>query len=725
MSFEHGQPHAADVPVVDLDDPEDDVLFLEQNGLGQNENNRSTDFLHSLDYENPRPSGWLSKISSYFTTRQLGLSYELARGSQSSDFFELSDDETAPFTEPRDELRDYRIKRLNRKLNKTIMTFSLVLITIIVVFFVRRHLALAAADDKQPHEHQKRILSNSTHDFYPSTILVSLDGFHPHYINSQNTPALHKMMVEDYGAPYMVPSFPSSTFPNHWSLVTGLYPSEHGIVGNTFFDPKLGKQFINTDPKYGFNPEFWQGGEPLWTTAHRQGVKSAVHMWPGSEVPTVGDNGPLFVDKYNGSELLSSKVDRVMGWLDTGNIQDRPELVLTYVPTIDQFGHKFGISGQNLTDALHYVDDFIALMIDLLHVRNLTDIVNLVVVSDHGMAPTSNDRLLFLDDVVDISKIEHIDGWPLFGLRPFEGHSVDDIMGEITANLLKLDQNITDNYSVYRVEDIPKEYNFGGKEGDHTFNYRLAPIWIIPNVGYSITTHSKFKEDNNQYYPKGVHGYNNTHLLMRAIFLGRGPYFNKKLAGSRKVLPFANTEVYGLICDSLDITPSPNNGTSTGSKDFVISNKKLLPNNWQDKLVYPDLSYEVEHIVKDATYDFLWRMPHEGNDQNSVSVSSSEHPHESMLSEESLFLGVTSVSLPKPSDFLEASGAKESATPQEESSNSQDAEDNSDDEGGLHKIVEGAEELWDDAAEAVEDAVDNIVDAVGSFFGADGDRVKV
>lgn len=723
MSVEYGQPHAADVPVVDLDDPEDDVLFLEQHGLGQTLSNRSSDFVDSLDYENPRPSGWLSKISSYFTTRLLGQSYELTRGSQSSDFFDLSDDDTSPFTEPRNDIRDYRIKRLNQKLNKTIMMFSLVLIGIVAVFFFRRHLS---TNEEVPHQHHKRILSNSTHDFYPSTILVSLDGFHPHYINPQNTPALHLMMVEDYGAPYMVPSFPSSTFPNHWTLITGLYPAEHGIVGNTFFDPKLGKQFINTDPNYGFNPEFWQGGEAIWTTAHRQGVKSAVHMWPGSEVPTIGDNGPLFVDKYNGSELLSSKVDRVMEWLDTESILDRPELILSYVPTIDQFGHKFGISGPNLTDALHYVDDFIALMIELLKVRNLTDIVNLVVVSDHGMAPTSNDRLLFLDDVVDVSKIEHVDGWPLFGLRPYEGHSVDEIMSEITTNMKNMEQNITDNFSVYRVEDIPAEYNFGGKEGDHKFNYRLAPIWIFPNVGYSVTTHTKFKEDNNQYYPKGVHGYNNTHLLMRAIFLGRGPYFKEKLADSRKVLPFGNTQVYGMVCDTLDIIPSANNGSSVDSKEFAISSNKILPDNWNDNLVYPDLPYEVEHIVKDATYDLLWRNPDKAL---AASVSTHEHPYESILSEESLFLSVTSVSLPKPSDFLAAGGApeaEETSAPQDgEADSEEESENKLEDEGGLHKIVQGIEDLWEDAEDAVGDVVDNLVDAVDDLFGSDDDRVKV
>lgn len=720
MSVEYGKPHAVDVPVVNLDDPEDVILFLEQN-------TNANDFIDSMDYESAPATGWLGKITSYFQSRPLELSYELTRGSESSDFFDLSDDDnnnTFPLREPRDGLRDYRIKRLNQKLNKTILVFSVALVFILGVSFLRKGLSDETKYGKGTH-HQKRILTNSTHDFYPSTILVSLDGFHPHYINQQNTPAMHKMMVEDYGAPYMVPSFPSSTFPNHWTLITGLYPSEHGIVGNTFFDPKLHKQFINTDPNFGLNPEFWQGGEPLWTTAHKQGVKSAVHMWPGSEVPTIGDNGPSFVDTYNGSELLSSKVDRVMGWLDKDSLQERPELILTYVPTIDQFGHKFGISGQNLTDALHYVDDFVALMIQLLEARNLTDIVNLVVISDHGMAPTSKDRLLFLDDVVNMTKIEHVDGWPLFGLRPHEEYSVEDIMGEIKSNLEKMDKVIIDNFSVYKVEDIPKEWNFGGKVEDHKFNYRLAPIWIIPNVGYSITTHKKFQESNNDYYPKGVHGYNNTHLLMRAIFLGRGPYFSEKLAEGKKVLPFPNTEVYGLICDSLDINASPNNGSSADGKEFAISSKKLLPDNWKDELIYPDLPYEVEHIVKDATYDLLWRKQGDKLVQASISVSSNKHPYESLKSEESSLLSVTSVSMPKPSDFLDVAEPMESEVPD----SGEEPDEDSEEESGLEKIIDGFEEVLEDVGDAIGDALDDVgdaigdaLDAVGSFFGKGGEN---
>lgn len=688
MSVNFNKSHAVDVPVTDLDDEGDDFSFSDHRRSSRNNfaNSLNSNSLPSLMSRLRLLLGG-SKETKYRTvetnSNSRSNSFEL------SDFdFQDSDDHVAMPSEPPQRNKNHRL----------VVALSLVLpLSILLLVGIYRWSDISPSDG---HLHTKRILSNLTHDFHPTTVLVSLDGFHPHYINHKNTPAMHKMMVEDYGAPYMVPSFPSSTFPNHWSLVTGLYPSEHGIVGNTFYDPVLKQQFVNTNPDLGFNPEFWQGGEPIWTTAFNQDVSLAVHMWPGSEVPGVGDKHPLFVDKYNGSEPLSAKIDRVMTWIDVANMEDRPELILTYVPTIDQFGHKFGVSGKNLTDALHYVDDFVALMIAELETRNLTEIVNLVFVSDHGMAPTSKTRLVFLDDLVDRSKIEHVDGWPLFGLRPKDAFSAESIYEEILQNLKAAGPEYSNNFHVYRLEDIPKEWNFGGNVSDHRFNYRLAPVWIVPEVGYSITTKEQFEKNGNDYYPKGVHGYNNTELLMRAVFLARGPYFATKLAQNTKVQPFANTEVYGIICDSLDITPSPNNGSLAKSANYPLSAAKVLPQDWKDLQEYPGLPYTIEHIVEDATYDLLWRKQGQAlTTPLKVHVSSNGNPSLSLKSEESSLVSVTSVSLPKPSDFLTHEQTTTTKT------------------SGLEKIMEDIGDTMDDVSEAIGDALDDAIGFIGGFFG--------
>lgn len=657
MLGNHGKPHVVDIPVTDLDET-DEVIFNQQlQDEAGNANEEGDGSIDELDYEFvdrfDNKNSLIRKITAYFKPPKSSIrSYERLDSEDSSIGGTRN---INPVEDQARSLRDYKIDLLYNRMKKTIATGVMVILALMIVAFC------FSRNNKNKAMHpsgSKRILSNSTHDFYPTTIMISLDGFHPHYINPHLTPTLHEMMVNDFGAPYMTPSFPSSTFPNHWTLVTGLYPSEHGIVGNTFFDPILKKQFVNTDPKQGgLDPDFWQGGEPVWTTAFKQGVNSAIHMWPGSEVPGIGiGGGPLDVDRYNGSELLSSKVYRVMNWLDQEDIELRPELILTYVPTIDQFGHKFGINGTNLKDALKYVDDFIDLMITELNERNLKDVVNLVIVSDHGMAPTSNDRLLYLDDVIDLNMIEHVDGWPLFGLRPSSKYTTDDIQNEIMKNIENIDPHLRDNYSILRTEGMPKEWNFGGEHLEHKFNYRLAPIWIIPHVGYVVTTKKQMEDNNYDYRPKGVHGYNNTELLMRALFLGRGPYFNEKLAENKnkKIEPFPNTEVYNLICDTLDIEPAPNNGTFTKNEISLLSKSNLLSENWIDDLQYPNLPFDADNVVEDATYDLLWKRP-DRQEPTTISFSTNNRPYESLKSEESLLSSMDIEKVPKPTDLFDSS----------------------------------------------------------------------
>ncbi|RKP32619.1 Phosphodiest-domain-containing protein [Metschnikowia bicuspidata] len=457
----------------------------------------------------------------------------------------------------------------------------------------------------------KQLLSNSTHDFYPTTIVVSLDGFHPHYINASNCPFMHDMLAHGYAAPYMEPLFPSSTFPNHWTLVTGLYPADHGIVGNTFYDPQLRLRFDNVDPARGLDPRFWEGGEPIWRTAACQGVKSAVHMWPGSEVPTACGHAPLYVDRFNVSELLESKTRRVLKWLDTSDIAQRPELVLTYVPTVDTLGHRFGISGAELIEGIRNVDRFVAHLSDSLAARNLSHIVNLVVLSDHGMAPVSEERMLVIDDVTDARKLAYLDGWPLMGIRPKDGVSVDAVHAQIKCNLEALPHGRGDNFRLYKREELPAEWRFGGANHGHVhkFDYRVAPLWIIPDVGYTVVSLEYLRRRADKPLLAGAHGYNNTEFLMRAIFLAQGPYFSAKLGRTTKVLPFSNVNVYNILCDGLGLVPNANNGSAALSAGFPLSAERVLPETWADHSVFPGLSFEVSHVVENATYDNLWRFP--------------------------------------------------------------------------------------------------------------------
>lgn len=367
------------------------------------------------------------------------------------------------------------------------------------------------------------LLSNGSAEFAPTTILISLDGFRADFLRRGITPTLNSFIAEGVSPKYMLPSFPSVTFPNHYTLVTGLYPESHGVVGNTFWDPELQEEFYYTDPARSMQPKWWLGGEPIWVTAEKQKVKTAIHMWPGSEAHV--QPGPTFLDEYNGEEPLSKKVDRILELLDTpgtGTNSDkvqRPQLIAAYVPVVDSDGHKYGPNSTEIQKTITAVDTMLRDLFTGLDRRNLTKTVNIVVVSDHGMATTSVDRLIQLDDLIDLSLVEHMDGWPLYGLRPKNQSDLQGLYDTLLAESVQ-----SPNFEVYlRDENMPERYHFSNNE-------RIAPLWVVPKTGWAIVHKEDFdvkaaKSKGETYHPKGLHGYDHEHPLMRAIFVARGPAF--------------------------------------------------------------------------------------------------------------------------------------------------------------------------------------------------------
>ena len=430
---------------------------------------------------------------------------------------------------------------------------------IVILFLI---LAFGAYRASSSYRHSQAIptLSNGSHIFAPTTILVSLDGFRADFLNRGLTPALNSFIASGVSPKFMLPSFPSVTFPNHFTLVTGLYPESHGVVGNTFWDPDLEEEFYYTDRLRSMQPKWWNA-EPLWVTAEKSGVLTAIHMWPGSEahIPPVE---PTYLDKFNASEALPKKVDRILNLIDLPGSLDkssgrssylRPQLIAAYVPNVDADGHKYGPNSTEIRATISDVDNMLALLMDGLYDRNLTEVVNLVVVSDHGMATTSTERLVQLDDLIDLNLVDHIDGWPLRGLRLKDPERDVPILHKQLSEASEKSQG----FDVYTLETMPERYHF-------TKNKRIAPLWVIPRTGWAIVERKDFDAKEAQasgtsYHPKGIHGYDNEHPLMRAIFVARGPAFPHE--PNSRVSNFQNTEVYNILCDSLGIQPHPNNGT--------------------------------------------------------------------------------------------------------------------------------------------------------------------
>ncbi|MCJ1409010.1 ectonucleotide pyrophosphatase phosphodiesterase [Ptychographa xylographoides] len=446
--------------------------------------------------------------------------------------------------------------RRTKLLHLVLLPAAIVVLLCLLVLGAYNNSRTSQAKSKDP----LRILSNGSSAFAPTTILISLDGFRADFLNRNLTPTLNSFIAEGVSPKYMLPSFPSITFPNHYTLVTGLYPESHGIVSNTFWDPEFQEEFHSTDPAHSMQSKWWDEAEPLWVTASKQNTRSAIHMWPGSEAHIQME--PAFLDKYNGTEVLSRKVARVLEFIDypsehdpgyTATSNSRPQFIAFYVPNVDTHGHLYGPNSTEIRTTIKDVDTMLHNLFTGLKDRNLSKIVNIVVVSDHGMATTSTDRVIQLDDLVDLNLIEHIEGWPLHGLRPKDPKDLQSLYETLAAKSFH-----NSRFEVYaRDKNMPERYHFSN-------NKRIAPLWIIPKTGWAIVEKKNFdvqeaKKTGRVFTPQGLHGYDHEHPLMRAIFVARGPAFPHKPNSRLEV--FQNTEVYNIVCDSLGIQPRPNNGT--------------------------------------------------------------------------------------------------------------------------------------------------------------------
>ena len=465
------------------------------------------------------------------------LMYEMEEGSVKEGSATGSSSETETSDEiDRQGLRGLRDEKSRRRRSWRRWCFIHLLIavgfSILVLFSWKLSLNRRKINLNQP------MLSNGTELFAPTTILISLDGFRADFLNRGITPRLNAFIKEGVSPPYMAPSFPSVTFPNHYTLATGLYPESHGVVGNTFWDPELEEEFFYTHAN-AMQSKWW-GGEPLWVTAEDYGIRTAIHMWPGSEAHIM-EVEPTFLDRYNGNEPLPNKVTRVLELLDKPG-QDseraefndmRPQLIAAYVPNVDTDGHKYGPNSTEIRNTIANVDAMLDQLFQGLEVRNLTKIVNVVVVSDHGMATTDTNRLIQLEDIVNRSLIEHTDGWPLYGLRPKDPAQILGLYDMISEKASK-----NPNFDVYlRDKTMPERYHFSQNE-------RIAPLWIVPKTGWAIVTKEEFdvadaKKKGLVYHPRGLHGYDHEHPLMRAIFVARGPAFPHE--GNSRVAPFRTT----------------------------------------------------------------------------------------------------------------------------------------------------------------------------------------
>ena len=378
----------------------------------------------------------------------------------------------------------------------------------------------------------------------PAVLLVSLDGYRADYIQRPAAARLRALAANGVRAERLVPSFPSKTFPNHYSLITGLHPENHGIIGNTMYDATIGKLFTIADTAVTHDPRWW-GGEPLWNTVERQGKRAASFFWVGSDI-AINGRYPSWYRTYDGRVPNETRVATVLDWLSMPP-GDGPVLVSTYFSDVDDAGHTYGPDAIQTDSAIARVDAMVGALVDGVAARGLADRVNIVVVSDHGMAPLAAERVIYLDDYIDVSKVTLVDRSPVGALIPASGYE--------TEAYTRL-QGAHPHLQVYRKGELPARFHFNA-------NSRITPLVTLADEGWTVTTRAVASRTGP---PRGGnHGFDNALPSMGALFVASGPDFLREVV----VPPFQNVHVYALLARLLGVTPAPNDGSPDSTRSFL------------------------------------------------------------------------------------------------------------------------------------------------------------
>lgn len=376
-------------------------------------------------------------------------------------------------------------------------------------------------------------------DLKPTVILISLDGFRYDYPDKFGTPNILKLAREGVRAKWMIPSFPTKTFPNHYTIATGLYPEHHGIVENNVYD--FGEVFTIGNREKVQDGKWWYG-EPIWVTAQKQGQIAASYFFVGSEAPIDGVL-PKFRRTYNGKVPPEMRVDKALEWFDLP-VNRRPTMITLYFSDTDDAGHEFSPDAEETKYAALNADRYIGRLMDGLRARGIDEKVNVIIVSDHGMASVDFRQKTLLDDYFDFDLAEKI-LWTNEIVQIFPNKGKTD---EIYSKINKLEHT-----TCWKKENVPERLHYNvGK--------RIAPIICSSEEGWLTTSKKRYQdliedeEDLSQ--PHGAHGYDNKYQSMQATFIAHGAAFKKGYTAE----PFENTNVYELMCEILKLRPAPNDG---------------------------------------------------------------------------------------------------------------------------------------------------------------------
>jgi predicted AlkP superfamily pyrophosphatase or phosphodiesterase len=384
------------------------------------------------------------------------------------------------------------------------------------------------------------LAGQDAHGLRPTVVLISFDGWRWDYDVKFPAPSFESVVARGVRAAALIPSFPTKTFPNHYTLVTGLYPGHHGVVANNIHDPDTGRRFSLSNRREVQDPMWW-GGEPIWVRLQNAGQTAAAMFWPGSEAPILGQH-PKYWMPYDETLPGDARVDRVLAWLELPR-EDRPTFLTLYFEDVDSAAHNSGPESRDVRDAVRRVDGYLGRLLRGLERRGIDDEVNIVITSDHGLAETSMDRVVVLDDYIDLDDVEIVDLNPTLGLLPKAGRA-DDVYKALAKAHPRM--------RVYRRQETPPHWHYR----DHP---RIPPIVGVVDEGWQVLRRATVAERavRRLFGPRGEHGYDAGEAMsMRGVFAAAGPAFKR----GASVAPFENVSVYNVLTEVLGVSPAPNDG---------------------------------------------------------------------------------------------------------------------------------------------------------------------
>jgi len=377
--------------------------------------------------------------------------------------------------------------------------------------------------------HSSDITQDLSPDLKPLVILISIDGFKPEYLGRGLTPELLELANNGSIAKGLIPSFPSVTFPNHYSLVTGLYPDHHGLVNNSMKDLSIPEPFKLSSKTAVGNPNWWNEATPIWVTATRLGKKASILFWPGSEAPINGIQAQDWLVYDNGMSS-QSRAKKLLEWLNRPS-SSRADFATLYFSEVDSAGHQFGSNSPELNQSLKNVNEALRIFIAGIDRLGLRPLTTFVIVSDHGMTEVDSSHRIRIDQV----------------LKEYPNLSYEWQGPTAAFNLANENQNAVmtalakqEHMTCWPKSKIPRAYHFGSHR-------RIPDIVCLAKLGWTISS------QNYLIHIPGQHGFDPNLQDMHGIFIASGYKIKKTTLGL-----FENIDVYPLLCKLLQITPEKN-----------------------------------------------------------------------------------------------------------------------------------------------------------------------